>query len=125
MDHSDDREERITAAIEAVEDGQSLRAAAADHGIPYSTLSGRKKGCHERHEAQEPQQRFSAYLESLIAEWIIAEEAANRAPTKAVVQKFAEDLLQQDDPHARLGVHWIDRFINRHKDIASKLRTAS
>ena len=82
-------EEDINSTIDAVLDGQSLRSAAKNYGVPRQTLSDRILGRQTHQDASEDHQRLSKASENRIADYILKQEAAGLPFTHAQVRMLA------------------------------------
>lgn len=61
----------ISAALQAIFDGLSVRKAAVQYGIPYTTLRDRTKGARPYKQAAEHLQQLSRRQEDDLASWIV------------------------------------------------------
>lgn len=114
------REQNIQSAIDAVNSGTPIRAAAKSHAVPYATLHGRLHGATTVNEALLPKQRLSPEEENFLASWARNEEASARAPTKSQLGRMATALLAQGGCAKPVGKRWVDRFLHRHKNVKVK-----
>jgi hypothetical protein len=121
---SSDYEARITEAIRMVGEGVLTIEAAKGMRIVPSTLSRRLRETNPtkpRHEAHQYRQRLSQEQEEFLEEWILHEELCGRAPTKACVRGFAECIIEAGGDTTPLGTTWINRFLNRHNNLRTKV----
>jgi hypothetical protein len=106
----------------------SLNAAAKAHGVPESTLRGRKNGCAPKTKSHEEQQVLSKSEEKALVRWILDLSQAGFPPRKLRVREMAEELCKErvigvNDASIELvsyrpiGIKWIERFVNRHPSI--------
>jgi hypothetical protein len=115
--------EAALAAIESLEPGEKLVYAqiAREYNIEPTTLARRHKGAStscslkaQNRQALHPQQELELlhYIERLTKQGL--------PPTRAMIRNFASQIAQRE-----LGVHWVDRFVQRHPDqLMSKWTTA-
>ncbi len=99
-------------------DGQpvkSIRSAAADHDVPFSTLRRRWNGVRSRSQAHVAQMLLTPPQERGLADW--AKELAKRAIpwTKDTLREKAQLICKK-----QVSDNWIYRFIKRNPDL--KLR---
>lgn len=110
----------LSLALEAIANGQSVRKAAIDWGIPRSTLRSRILGHESHRQAAEDQQRLSPVQEGHLASWIITQEALGLPPTHAQVKEFAQRILAAKGDHRPIGKHWMAAFLKRNPSIKTK-----
>ena len=117
------REANIQAASDALENGEfpSIRAAAEAYGLDHSTLSRRLRGGRTRREAREEQQLLSPAQEEVLKRWIVDLHLAGASPSFAQVREFAGLISHASGGPSLVGHNWVARFLNRHKDIKSKV----
>lgn len=114
------REKDIQSAIDLVNGGATLREATEKTAIPYGTLWGRLHGATTRNERELPHRRLSPAEESLLADWARNEEGAARPPSKAQISRMAQQILAQGGDSRLLGKQWVNRFLDRHKNVKIK-----
>ena len=100
-------ENNLQQALEAVTNGQSLRRASLQWGVPKSTLLSRRQGHEPRREAFASQQRLSPVQESHLTQWILTQAALGLPPTHAQIRQFAERILAIKGDSQSLGKHWM------------------
>ncbi|KZL64103.1 transposase, partial [Colletotrichum tofieldiae] len=110
-------EYEVNQALEAVANGQSLRKASIEWGVPRSTLRSRIKGCQPRPLAFADLQRLSIGQEAKLAEWIRIQHALGVAPTHLQVKLFAERILQAMGDTEPIGRGWISAFLKRNPSV--------
>ncbi|CCF42331.1 transposase, partial [Colletotrichum higginsianum] len=110
-------EYEVNQALEAVANGQSLRKASIEWGVPRSTLRSRIKGCQPRQLAFADHQRLSIGQEAKLAEWIRIQHALGVAPTHLQVKLFAERILHAMGDTEPIGKGWITAFLNRNPSV--------
>jgi hypothetical protein len=111
---SDEKELLMQAAIVRVENGESARAVANDLSLSHCTLSRRVRNHQYNINMPLEVRKLSPEAEEFIIEWIIAEEAAGRAPTARQLRSFAILLLRQQGLPTTLGRRWVEKFHHRH-----------
>ncbi|KAL8608163.1 hypothetical protein ACOMHN_016618 [Nucella lapillus] len=112
-------EESITAACQAVRNGNSLRTAAKEHGVPHTTLRDRLKG--RISIRQKPRTVLPPEEEGKVLEWL--KESSRRgfgrtkqqliSPVETVVTNSS---LPNNFKNNRPGRKWYSNFMKRHKD---------
>ncbi|CCF45332.1 transposase, partial [Colletotrichum higginsianum] len=110
-------EYEVNQAIQAVSDGQSLRKAAREYGIPITTLHNRLTGTQARAAAFSDLQRLSPDQEAKLAEWVRIQHALGVAPTHQQVRAFAERILCAMGDKEPIGKGWIHAFLKRNPSI--------
>ncbi|KAF3903182.1 hypothetical protein ABW20_dc0100068 [Dactylellina cionopaga] len=111
----------VAAAIEAVQNGKSLRYAAATYAIPRTTLQNRLNSGQPHNIAHEGQQRLSNAQEEIIAEWMLCQDALGCTPTHAELQCIATKVLEAQGDSNPVGKRWSQNFLNRHPHVKAKL----
>jgi hypothetical protein len=118
-----DIEASISRAINAVNDGSSIRAAAIDFDVPYPTLRRRIRGGKSRQERNEDLQFLTTGQEEELIKLILYMASLGLPPTAGFIQKWAAELTGR-----QIQRSWFQRFIARHKEIkhikAKKLETS-
>ena len=117
-------EEDVARALLAVENGTSIRKAALDNNVPFSTVKSRKKGTLPATVAFESFQKLSQTQEKHLASWIIIQGAIGRPPTHAQVRAIAASIADPTGEVKTIGKHWLDAFLRRNPSI-KVLRTKS
>ena len=113
-------ENDLQQALEAVTNGQSLRKASLQWGVPKSTLLSRRQGHEPRREAFASQQRLSPVQESHLTQWILTQAALGLPPTHAQIRQFAERILAIKGDSQPLGKHWMQAFLRRNPSICTQ-----
>jgi hypothetical protein len=101
-----DREHRIFCALEESKT-MPVASTAKKHAIPRGTLRDRKKGSTNRHNAQIKYQKLDENQERFLADWILNEEDAGRAPSKKNIREFAQLILKYDNQDFKIGHNWV------------------
>ncbi|KAM9874815.1 transposase [Verticillium dahliae] len=110
-------EDGINQALEAVLNGQSLRKASAEWGIPRSTLRCRIQGTQPRDIAFSSQQKLSPTQEKHLVEWVRIQAALGLPPTHQQVRDFAERVLRLRGGAETVGKYWFQAFLRRNPSI--------
>jgi len=113
----------LAQAMEAVANGQSLRKAALQWGIPRATLQGRICGSESHQQAAANQQRLSPVQEHHLTSWILTQESLGLPPTHAQIKEFTQRILALKGDHKPLGKHWMQAFLKRNPAIRTKKHT--
>jgi 4-hydroxybenzoate polyprenyltransferase len=113
---SGDNELLMQAAINRVENGESARAVAKTLGLQHASLSRRVKKQQYDVPRVSNQTKLSADTEEFVCDWIIAEEAAGKAPNARQLLAFVALLLRQQGRPDHIGHQWIERFRKRHSN---------
>lgn len=115
------QEEKIQQAIQAVRDSivpatgcpqLSLRQAAVNFQVPWSTLTDCYNGKRTRHEAHEGEQSLSAAQEEVLVDWIKAMGRRGIPLTPSIVIDHASEIAGKP-----IGKSWGQRFMKRHEDL--------
>lgn len=118
---SAEKEQRILLAIEGIYEGgfsnkgeplYSIRQAARDFDVPFSTLQGRFRGRKSKTEAHEHQRLFTTAEEQSMIDWIKTLGTRGIPMTMSKLREFAEGSLGHP-----VGENWAYRFVQRHSDI--------
>ena len=115
--------ERIDMALNAWKQGNgtiSLKKAAKQHGVTYSTLQARTKGSNSRVSASQARQRLSVQEEEALKRWILQLGAWGWPPLISQVYKMASKLLKAKGDMEPLGVNWPQHFLSRHPNLRSR-----
>jgi len=119
----DQYEERVQAALLALSHGQfkDIKAAAAHHSIPYTTLYNRKHGRKSRSEAFKDLQALPPEAEEVLVRHIGKQANFGFPVTPQELKHLAEQLLRQHtyNNDAKLGRNWVATFRQRHPDLRS------
>ena len=115
-------ENAIQSAIEAVNNGQSIRKANEAFKVPFSTLRDRVVD-HTRPKGQyeaEVMQKLSPDQEKHLVTWILAQEALGFPVKQRDIELFANRVLDASGSSETVGKHWLRRFIHRHPVLKTK-----
>jgi hypothetical protein len=118
------KERDLQEAINLVENGEFQSRAARGFGVVASTISRRRKGSQPHSRAHEGDQILSNLQEQELTEWILHEERCGRAPAKKIVREFACEIasgLRPVDEAVKIGRNWVDKFLNRHHNLKTKV----
>ncbi|KZZ93665.1 Helix-turn-helix, Psq [Ascosphaera apis ARSEF 7405] len=116
-------EKKLSLAIQALSsDYSSIRKAAADYGVSYTTLRRRFKGLStSQTESHEHQQKLSCAQEEMLTEWTIALDTQGRPPSYSRVQNTALRILHKSINSPYIEQKWIRNFYKRNSRITSLL----
>ena len=104
-------------ALASINSGASIRQAARDWGIPYTTLHGRLTGRVSHREAKQHTQRLSHFQEASLVDWVLVQDQLGLPPTHRQIKSFAQRILAAGGDERRLGKHWMEQFLNRNPSI--------
>ena len=114
--------EAALAAIESLQPGEqfSYRKIAAEYCCNRTTLARRHQGISSsRAIRQENQQALHPQQEQELLRYIERLTRQGLPPTRPMIRRFASDIAKKE-----LGVHWVDRYIERHQvDLISRWAT--
>lgn len=113
-------EEDMQKALEAIENGQSIRKAGKQFGIPEATLRGRVKGAVSVRQNAADRQLLSPDQEEWLAQWIRVQEHLGQAPTHHQVRLIAAAILQKEGRTEQPGRNWVTGFFERNPSIGTK-----
>jgi hypothetical protein len=113
-------ESDILYTLQCIANGQSLRSAAKDSGIPRSILQDRIKGSETHSIAAESQQRLSKAQEDHLTSWVLAQEALGIPLTHGQIRQFANRILEIKGDHQELGKRWMAGFLRRNPVLQTK-----
>ena len=116
------KEDAIQGAITAVNNGQSLRKACEEWGVPYATLWGRIKAYSQpkgQYEAK-VMQKLSPHQESHLVNWVLTQEALGLPVNHAQIQTFANRILHASGSQQTVGKHWLQKLIRRYPVLKTK-----
>lgn len=118
-------EEDMKRAIEAVNNGSSIKGSAKIFNVPRTTLADKVHGKTPIQRKMGPQSVLSTEEEKLLEEWII-HLAERRFPvTKDQLLDSVQVLikrLKRPNPftNGRPGRHWYEAFLKRHPTISQR-----
>jgi DDE superfamily endonuclease/helix-turn-helix, Psq domain/Tc5 transposase DNA-binding domain len=113
-------EEDLSQALIAVTNGQSMRKAAIQWGVPRTTLYNRLHGHESRKEAYSGLQRLSPAQEERLTKWILIQNDIGLPPTHAQIRQFTQRILAIKGDHQPLGKRWIQAFLKRNPSIRTQ-----
>ena len=106
-------EQDVSAALDDIRKGTSVRKAALEWKIPVQTLRDRSKGkTKPRQYAHGMQQRFSSEGEAVLVAWIRLWADTARPTSISRIQRIARDLAG-----GKVGKNWVYRFLKRHPEL--------
>ena len=114
-------EDDLKEAINAIQNGVSIRQASKDWGVPKTTLQDRIKGAQPKglYESQ-VQQKLSVEQEKHLARWIITQEALGLPVTHNQIQLFANRVLEAGGSRQTVGQRWVRNLIHRNPELKTK-----
>nr|AER39694.1 transposase [Verticillium dahliae] len=110
-------EDEINQALEAIINGQSIKSASTEWGIPRTTLNNRLQGQQPRDIAFSTQQKLSPTQEKHLVEWIRIQAALGLPPTHSQIREFAERILHLQGGPQTIGKNWFQAFTRRNPSI--------
>jgi hypothetical protein len=121
---SSNQEARIQLAKQAIKLGQiqSVRAAAEEFDVPYTTLNERLHGIPSRDDCTPNSRKLTPYEEEAIIQYILDLDSRGFPPRPRDIQEMANLLLTERDA-SPIGKNWATNFINRRPEIQSKFNS--
>jgi 4-hydroxybenzoate polyprenyltransferase len=113
-------EEDLLRALEAISQGDSIRKASLEWGIPRSTLQSRIYGHQTRQTGAEALQKLAPVQEKRLTDWILVQESLGLSPTHSQIKDFAQRLLTVRGDTTTLGKRWIRSFLKRNPILRTK-----
>ncbi|KAH0491906.1 hypothetical protein TgHK011_003308 [Trichoderma gracile] len=107
-------EDAISSALTDVKNGTSQRKAAKRWGVSRTTLQKRLKGSQPRCDAYENLQTLSKEQESLLVQWVQAQDKLGLPPTNDQIKDFASRVVRAGGDSQPLGKRWVDGFLRRN-----------
>jgi DNA-binding MarR family transcriptional regulator len=127
-----ENEARMAEAIIAYQNRQftSLKAIAEHFQVDRMTLTRRVSGGHSRVQARQNQQLLSVVEESTLVKWICQFSSMGRPIRHQLIKELVEEIRIQrvqcvNDASSQIvryppiGKEWIQRFIQRHIELAT------
>lgn len=117
--------ENMLKAIEAVNNGSSIKRAAKSFNVPRTTLSDKVRGKTPIDRKMGPQSILSPAEENILEDWIL-HLASRRFPvTRDQLLDSVQALIKKlgkPNPFTnnRPGRHWYDAFLKRHPNISQR-----
>jgi hypothetical protein len=113
-------EHDLREALSDVRNGNSLRKASREWGVPFTTLQNRNQGSESHTLAAENQQRLSSSQEEHLSNWVLAQEALGVPLTHGQIRQFAGRLLVIKGDSQVLGKRWMEGFLRRNPILRTK-----
>ncbi|KAJ8063551.1 hypothetical protein OCU04_007423 [Sclerotinia nivalis] len=110
----------IIQAFKAIANGQSIRKASLDYGIPRATLQDRINGHISHRNASEPQQKLARIQEEHLTKWVLLQESLGLSPTHTQIRDFAQRLPPLRGGDSTLGKRWMRNFLKINSILKTK-----
>ena len=110
-------EDDVEQALQSIANGQSLRKAALEWGVPRSTLQCRLQGTQPWESAFSQRQRLSPSQESHLVEWVRIQAALGLPPTHQQVRDFADRIVRLRGDIQGVRKSWFQTFLKRNPSI--------
>lgn len=116
------KEAAIQEAMSKYKNGEikTVRAAAEQYGVPRSTLFRRIQGSKPRVHSHPEGQLLTPIQELALVDLILKLDDWGHPMKSHHVLAFAHQ-IQDSDVKRYPGKHWLQRFVNRHPTLASKV----
>ena len=119
-------EDSMTAALEAVKDGQGVTDAARSHGVPKSTLYDRVTGRVTHGTKPGPNPYLTKAEETELSKFLVVTSKAGYGKTRSEVKLIAERALKYKESNQDVQIlkgdkitdGWFDRFMNRNDKLS-------
>ncbi len=99
----------------------SIRAVAAEHGVPRATLHEALHNGDFDKPGHEAKQRLTRFEEQMVVNWIVGQDRIGWPPTVAQVRQFATYILESHHDFNPLGINWIQGFKRRNPGVATMI----
>lgn len=113
-------EAEIHDALNAIENGMSIRQASRTWHIPKSTLHDRVTGTQSHSNAAYAQQVLSDYQEDCLVLFIVNQSTLGLALTRFETRALAAKLAYSQPDAPPLGRRWFTAFLARHPEFRSR-----
>lgn len=115
----------MLAAVQAVNEGLSLRKASRDFNVPLSTLSNKVKGKVPMTRKMGPQTILSKEEESLLVSWIHAYAKKGFPVKRQTLIETVGDVVKEDGRETPFtdgtpGRKWFSAFMKRHPSVSER-----
>ncbi|KIH93134.1 hypothetical protein SPBR_09146 [Sporothrix brasiliensis 5110] len=107
-------EDDVKRALLAIENGASVRQAAKQNKVPFSTLKSRRNGALPASDAFESHQKLSREQEKHLCGWIIVQGMIGRRPTHADIRAMAASIVDPTGQTESIGKRWMSGFMRRN-----------
>jgi hypothetical protein len=115
---------RLTQALGAVLNGDSVRHAAAAADLDRRTLVRRIEGVPTRIEVNEALQHLSKVQEEWLANWAITQGELGYPPKLYHFKLYAQRILYFNGVDQPLGKRWYNRFLRRNPSVRTSRTTS-
>ena len=111
--------DQASRAARLVDRGQfnSIRQVARATDVARSTVQDRRAGRQPRGQEEIKHARLKRYQEDVLAKYIQNTQLQYAPVNREQLRVVAEMLAQLNEPNARLGKHWVSRFIERRPEL--------
>jgi len=110
-------EEEVDQALQSIANGQSIRRASLEWGVPRVTLQRRVLGIQPKESAHQQYQKLSPDQENHLSSWIRIQATLGHPPTHQQVRDIADRILLQRGCSQGVGKNWIQAFLKRNPSI--------
>ena len=114
--------DNATAAANAFNSGafrSNTQAARAHNNCPVSTVRSRLAGILPHNTTDVVTAQLTRYQEDILAGYIRDLQLQYAPVNNTQLALVAQGMARQNHPTARLGKHWIRRFITRRKELGN------
>jgi hypothetical protein len=122
--NSAEQEGRILLAIQAFQNKEisSIREAARQFDLPFSSLRNRLTGLKNRSESRANNHKLTEIEEQSLQKWILSIDSRGAAPRPSTIWEIANLLLEKrgTTPVLSVGDKWVYNFVNRHPLLSSR-----
>lgn len=122
--NSIEQEGRILLAISSLKKAeiQSIRQAAQDFQVPYTTLQNRLKGAINRVDTRANSHKLTPNEEESLIRWILSMDQRGAPPRPSHVRDMANILLSKRGSISlqTVGINWVYNFIKRRDKLKSR-----
>jgi Tc5 transposase DNA-binding domain len=111
--------DQASRAVRLVDRGQfkSIRQVSGATAVARSTIQDRRAGRQPRGQEEVKHARLTRYQEEVLAKYIQNTQLQYAPVNREQLHVVTEMLAQLNEPNARLGKHWLSRFLDRHLDL--------
>ena len=110
-------EYEVNQALESIANGQSVRKASVNWGVPRSTIRDRLQGSQSKATSASSRQKLSTTQENHLVQWIQVQASLGLPPTHQQIREFTERILYLQGGSQTLGKNWFQAFLYRNPSI--------